>query len=760
MADTIDIKIGDDVVRVPGWATEETAKQMAKFNSASAKALTELVRQSGKGQKLVLENQKIFQELKTATKKDKDESVKAETKLNKFRKEHAKVLQTTTNTMKNASKGLLNAFNKDNLTGIATAIGGIVGLGAIAGFTVGVLEKFAANVSSLSNVGIGLGTSLVDLRNQATLTGLNIEDYGKLVMTQGSALRSLGTSAQDGARIFSALSREARFAAREFNNFGLTNAEYNEYLLEEIEIRRKAGIGQDQITNNLSGSMNRLLAETTAMAAMTGQDRREMMRRRQEMANDASMMAFKMSLEDGADLVSKNLDSVATSFGAGGDIGSQFGLAIAQSFRTGIDFRALNQDLAKMSALSPSVGIMMDEIATFVRQNAESMGTEEFAATLVTMLAQLGKAIPSEEMSQLGLFAAVGNEEAANLIRFTSELQGLETELQKNIETQQDALQGLRDTDLLALASTVEEMTNRIQDSALTSILETLGLDVNAAGGELVEAIQNIADHFGPDHTLWSGMKSSYGELTTAMDNFKHALIAGGAAIALLSMTSGGRGLLGRLGRGVGKVGGGILRGGVAAATATAPVAKSVATSAATRAPGILSRFISGVSKLGRLTPVGVGVTAALTPSELGDGTSTAQFDKENPFPENGTPSEISDWQRRREEFANRPITGIVQEDIDAEYERIARERHSALNPPFEQRSFFEQQEMRMSTPGSRGTLDAMRASGAPLDAETHAVLTGRPIPGREDWQQRLIDSNREVVEEMRKTRRAIEDSR
>jgi hypothetical protein len=69
MAESYEIPIGDGgtSVRVPAWATEATAREMAKYNEATAKALTDLLRQTARDKKVVMENQKLFRGMKKAT---------------------------------------------------------------------------------------------------------------------------------------------------------------------------------------------------------------------------------------------------------------------------------------------------------------------------------------------------------------------------------------------------------------------------------------------------------------------------------------------------------------------------------------------------------------------------------------------------------------------------------------------------------------------------------------------------------------------
>jgi len=717
MADELEIQIGDQSVRVPRWATEETAKEMAKYNQASARALTEMVRQTNKGNKVVLENQKLFRKMQQETRQDHTESIQAEKKLNTYREKHGKILESSSKKIQSASKGFMEAFNQNSLSGMAAALAGLVGLGAgvtaAFGFAIKALENFSKSVSDLANTGLGLGVSLVELRHQASMTGLDMEAYGKIVSGNGDALRALGDSAQDGARTFSVLSHEARRASREFNNFGLTNTEFNEILLEEIELRRRSGMAQADITASASESMRNLMLETTALAAMTGQDRREMIRRRREMMEDPVITAMRLRIEREGGALSDNFNSLATAFGAGGEVGSQLGMAIAKSMETGIDFRAINGGLmGRIAAMNTEAGSMMDEINRFVQANMESMDTREFNTRLVSMLSDLSDSIPAEDLRQLGIAAERGREGAAELISLVSELQGLESSVEANREAYDAAVQGLRDSDVLALSGAVQDLTTAFADSALNSVLGQFDAELDEAGAQLVDTLRTITDNLGLDIGLAEGLTNSYAELTDAMDRLKHGAIAAAVAIGALALTAGGRRLLG-----------GMMRGSAARnPLRRAPRAASAATT------GSLSRIASQGGRLLRFgAPPLAAATAIIAPSELGDGTIDP----------------------------NNPPAAPTQAEIDAAAENYATERHTALNPPFEERSFLETNDMlseqAANVPGSRSTLDMMRRSGS-IDAETHAILTGRSFQRMEEYMRRQAEATERL-------RRTIEES-
>ncbi len=780
MAESYEIPIGDGgtPVRVPAWATEATAREMAKYNEATAKALTDLLRQTSRDKKVVMENQKIFRGMKKATEQRVEDDVKSTKKRIKEETKYTKTLKETNNVLAEAGKDIMDVFSKDSLAAITKSLIGLGVLGAGIGFAIGQVEAYATQIANLTNVGVGLGISMAELRQQAAATGLAIEDYGNLVMTSGDTLRAIGENAQDGARNFSILSRQVFEASRQFNNFGLTNQEANEILMQEIELRRRSGMEQQELTEGLSDSFTRLMAETTAMAVMTGQDRREMLRRRQEMANNASIEAARMAAiaEGGEDFLDA-VGAISDASGAGGEIGNRIGEAIMIAVSSGIDFRQVDPLLARMSTLDTELGASLSGIQEFMRDSYRNLDSDELRVQLASRFAGLTEAFDSADFRRLGLLAARGVEGAAEVISLAAELQGLSSSVTENREAYELAVEQLEETNLLALASEMQTAMNNLRTSALNTAFAMLGLNDNLENFDeaLVEAIRGISDNFGRDQTLFDGLTDTFDDLTESMNFAGQAALTLAGALTLLAVTPGLRTLLGA---GMRRGGGGLLRragsgirslfGRGAAATAGSATANVVrggsqaATQAARQAATAATQYqtsrILG-SVLARVA--GGAAVGAVIPDRMGDGTASGAYDAENPFPEDGTQVEQLQWQLDREAALNGTETRQVTQ---AEIDQADAEQRRRNTPLFRDLDPFEQREMRLNTPGSRGAYDNLREAGG-MDAETHAVLTGRPIPGRGRTEERLVEAVEELVretretrQEFRRTRRAIEE--
>ena len=750
MAESYEIPIGDGgtPVRVPAWATEATAREMAKYNEATAKALTDLLRQTARDKKVVMENQKIFRGMKKATEQRVEDDVKSTKERTKADKQYTKTIKETNNVLLEAGKDIMDVFSKDSLAAITKSLIGLGVLGAGLGFAIGQVETYATQIANLTNVGVGLGVSMAELRQQAAQTGMSIEDYGNLVLTSGDTLRAIGENAQDGARNFSILSRQVFEASRQFNNFGLTNQEYNEILMQEIELRRRSGMDQQELTDGLADSFTQLMAETTAMAVMTGQDRREMLRRRQEMATNASIEAARMAAiaEGGQDFLDA-VGAISDASGAGGDIGNRIGEAMMIAIVQNRDFRSIGDGmLGRMAALDTEFGSALTRIQEFVRANYETMDPEDLRLQLMSMFAEIPNAFDSADFNRLGLLAERGVDGAADIISLVAELRGISSDVEENRENLDMALQQLAETSLLALTSEMQTAMNKLRASALNTALGLLDLTDQTANFDqaLVDSIRALSDNFGGDATLVDGLSDTFGELTDSMNFAGHAAMALAGALTLLTVTPGLRTLFGA---GVRRGGGSLLRG------AGRGIGSMFGSGAAgSTSSSFLTRALTSMLRIGPAA----AVAGAVIPDRMGDGTLSGAYDAENPFPENGTPEEQAQWQIDREEFfRNQPA--ITQADINAD----TRARNIPL---FEDLSPFEQREMRLNTPGSRGAYDNLHEAGM-IDPEVHAVLTGRQIPGRFDTSSRddevnrgLLAGIRELVDEMRRTRRAIED--
>ena len=537
------IEIAGQSVDVPAWASEEQLKELIAIDKGALASLNAMLKDNkGHTRAQIARNEKLLTDLKKSVDKAAADPKDVETGIFKSLKELLSVNKiqaaaskknkqineaavknlndAVENMGSNISKSagnLAKGVEKSDLKGIANAIGSIVGLGTAAGFAIGILEGFAKNIAELQNTGVGLGTSLQDLRNDASRAGLDLASYGKIINGNARAINALGATTDEGARNFAKLSDELRYTARSLGQFGLSNTAYNEILAEEIEIRRRSGMSQEQITSSVSNSMNSLMKETTMLAAVTGQDRREMLRNRADILADpvieSAMRAF-TGLDK--DLATSNLGSLGTIMSGFGDEAKIFAGAIAQSTVTGMDFygTALGKSLATVTNLGGTeLQNAFREIANFAKDNALSMDTEKFNTQITSMFGNLASNMDDGDRSRLEMLAVSdsSNADAAKaLLNLVNGLNGIVVSEEAIVQARKNTATGLNKNELAALPSSMEEMTNNMKasmlDSTISAVLNLVGADIEDAGSSLVAGIRGISDRFGPGKGIFEGI--------------------------------------------------------------------------------------------------------------------------------------------------------------------------------------------------------------------------------------------------------------
>ena len=524
MADKINIDIAGQMIEVPKWSTEETLSELVKIDKAALNALTAMLKDNKAfSNKAIRENEKILASVKTSLDTSSKSSNQKDEKIIKKLSDlfnADKLKQTVAKKQRDAQENLLedlkdqakqfnknigkvgkdlaSGINKSDFGGIATALGSIVGLGTAAGFAAGIFEGFAKNLSSLANVGVGVSTSLVDLRGDAANAGLDLQNYGKIIQGNMSAIRALGDSTDDGARRFSQLSNQLRVNAREFGQFGLTNTEYNEILAEEIDLRRRQGMNEAQITNAVSSSMNNLLQETTAMAAATGQDRREMLRSRQELLSDPVIESANQIFESMGKQLPDTIGNLGAVISGLGDEGKVFAGALAQSAVTGMDFfnTEFGRSMAEMISVGgPEVQAAFRNITDFVSANYDTMPADEFNNKIIAMMGGLDESMSVPARENLMKLAAVGDDGAKRLLTFLNGLNGIADSEEKVADARKKTEEGLKENEpFLALSGAIESATNAIKAAAVDEVFSKFGTDLKSGGQGVVDALRGIED--------------------------------------------------------------------------------------------------------------------------------------------------------------------------------------------------------------------------------------------------------------------------
>jgi hypothetical protein len=588
-----DLYIAGEKITVPAWSTETTLSAVAGYSEATAKSLDAMLKSQGKEGAIARDNKKIFSNILTAQKNTVDQAETAAKNAQKDAKNADKASKKELAELKKASdervtslKSFTKSFNDQDLEGMTKAIAGTGMLGVAAGIAVGTVVQFSKDLTEMSNIGVGFGDTLLELKAHSTATGLSLADYGKLVSGNLDGMIALGGTVHEGARLFSGLSRQIRDASNDFHQFGLSNMEMNQVIADEIELRRKSGMQQSLIAGNVAASMNDLMLETSALANITGQDRREVMRARNEAMNDEVTSAFIGTLSDAARDNVLGTSAIFSKLGAAGDtmFSSIFG-----GMASGVDSDVINGGvLAKLTALSPEIGTMISGIDDFITANVGNESNPEYLAELTSMVGNMQNAISGDERERLSLIALTNGSQAENarlLLGMRRDAAGLNTDAAENQQEFIRTSVEMALSPLIGLGSTFEDAAVTLQLAALETVIggfDTLMAKlmgdsdiVGAAGTSMIGALDALTAAY-TDTNLVGG---TYNLLK---DVDKSTLLMAGAATALLGY------LRGREGAGTGSGVGGTILSGLGVYTAIA-WGKSVVTRATAGAVNIVS---------------------------------------------------------------------------------------------------------------------------------------------------------------------------
>ena len=517
-----------------------------------------------------------------------------------------------------AMKDFTSSFTDASLKGMATAIGSVIGLGAAAGFTAGVIENFAKNISIMADVSIGFGQQLDALKIQASLTGMSLDSYSKFVSENSVAIKSLGNSTQDGANKFSILSEELQKQAQEFNHFGLSNTEYNEILAQEIEMRRKSGMDSFQINNLVNDSMTELLYQTTMLSSLTGKSAREMRRTMQEAMNDSLFANSMGNLSQVSKEAAVNLETAVKQLGTSSPAMLEITKSMINSIDTGINYRLGLSDNARtaVSILGPE----MESLFTSISNNFSNMSKEEFTALLAEQAGNISTAIENNPILAMQAQAGLGG--AKELLDIKSGLSGMNKDFNEAIKIQEETATALKNSPGLNLSSNLETTVATATAAATTEAFKLLNIDPNNSIKGLNEFLVNINNNI-KDNGLLGGLSETFSQLDTTtqllLGSFAALSAAAVAFPTILATVVGTSSLLSS-----------IIAPGAMSTTGTQAAARMMGLGGAGASGAGASGAVKGGSKilrgLGRLAvPLTIGMGAYDAYSALSDDTLTTR---------------------------------------------------------------------------------------------------------------------------------------
>ena len=285
---TISIPIGGQMatIEVPDFAMETTQQDVLEQARKTSDALQSIAGSMGisiqTDNQIIKSNNTIANEIKSSNLKN-----------GKVQQIFDKGIDLSSSAM----DSLANLTGKEKLSETTNGMLGGMGLSALGaglGTVFGIMEEYGASLSALRRTGGGLGVDLIELRQDAADVGIGIETLAKITVENGNTIRSMGNSMNTGTSEFLRLSKELRGATKDMGFFGLGANEMGALLVDEMELRRQAGIiynNEDNARKNLVDGMKNNLKLNEVLAGLNGQDIQDRIKARNEFRRNAVVAA-------------------------------------------------------------------------------------------------------------------------------------------------------------------------------------------------------------------------------------------------------------------------------------------------------------------------------------------------------------------------------------------------------------------------------------------------------------------------------------
>ena len=364
---------------------------------------------------------------------------------------------------------------------------GMANIGVQFGLVFGTMEQLGEVLNKVARVGVNFGDDLLKVQDQAAGLGLTLDQFGKIVGTQGSIMKGLGDNTEQGSRRFLDLATEVRKSTKDFGYFGTKSDEMAMILADELEVRRQT-IGTERLRNltekELAKQMTESLAINEAMARLTGQDVQERRKAALEARRSAIAQSF---LSEQSEETQRRFSELAGALSTvpGGEELSQ---AILNGIATGMDPRAFAPKLIGM--LGDGASELIDFATSAV---TDSSITPEMMATRAQELALGLKESSSLQASSLRVMAAFGDQTAEAVLAINQRTQSIENfgeafdDAMNNIIGNAGTNKGLR-----GLSSTMDQVAAELKARTTEFAIKVGGGDLD----KLSESVSTMADNF------------------------------------------------------------------------------------------------------------------------------------------------------------------------------------------------------------------------------------------------------------------------
>ena len=487
---------GSVSVNIPDFAMEGTQVDLLEQANRQTDALQKIAQSMGISVQNDQQETKSNKDLAAQIRKGNSESASGIARLNKSISSNLSPTALANSMMgaRSGEESLSGLMGKDGLLGTL----GLTMMGAQIGSLFGILEEFGSAMGALRRTGGGVSAELIELKTAAAAVGLDMQTLAKITVENGNAIRSLGSSTNDGTTNFLKLNSMLRESTRDMAFFGMSTKEMSSMLIDEIELRRstrneaflEAG-ARDQMVN----SMKENLKLNEVMASLTGQDVQDRIKARNEFRKNAIVAAAQSQMNqkqlDSQNALVDNLAGLGSAGAAGGPIQQALTNLLA-----GVPMDKFNDSFTQLSAAASAEGIdlraNLEQFASMVDAGADPEAMMAASQKLINQFANID--VDGNILSRAG----AGQEGAMLLLTarqeaFASRVNEGETVQQSvnNTMTQFEIDVAAGAAALSGMASQINVATTTLQETISKSMLLAFNADPSNPGG-IADFINNL----------------------------------------------------------------------------------------------------------------------------------------------------------------------------------------------------------------------------------------------------------------------------
>ena len=307
------------------------------------------------------------------------------------------------------------AFGGDRMTDFAKHI-------PIVGEHLATLTQFVDdNINSfrqLAGVGVDFGESIFEVRRQAAVAGISLDAFQNVVANNSEVLAQFGGNAERGARAFAQISGNVQASlGPQLSRLGITMEEAGEMTSSYLNIQTRVGRAQNMNQNQLATGAGEYLLQLDRLAKITGKSREALAAELEQNAISPAMTILYNTLADGGAEIQGTLQVLKDKVGP--EAADALETLIA---RNGVPIMGtLSQGLAQ---LNPEImtlaqglrdGSMDMEDAVRIMGDTQSMAARraQSEGEILTVLAQQGNVQALAVSSVLGFNTSVEDAAAA-----------------------------------------------------------------------------------------------------------------------------------------------------------------------------------------------------------------------------------------------------------------------------------------------------------------------------------------------------------